>query len=174
MRRKLLIYGIVLIVIIYISIDFYNQNESKKIDQTFDVFKIKTSKIDELTANQLLDSTEYTMDFEFAIIVNMEPEVKKNRYFNLWDYFFPENLNYIKLNELSQVFNDSTNFEIGETTFDQIDYVIRFYDSYDQLILKMWIGLDNRMVYSRPELTNIRSGFLTEESVTELRQILDE
>lgn len=163
LKRRIIVYGILIIIVVYISIDFYNQNKSEKLDWSLNVNTINTAD----------KSVKKNKDFILAIIENMNPEIRMNRYFNLWDYFFPEKLEGNQLDKFYTLFEDSTNFGNGETTFDQIDYVIRFYYPPKGLVFKMWVGLENRMVYTIPVLTNIKGGLLTNKSVVELKTILE-
>jgi hypothetical protein len=73
-------------------------------------------------------------------------------------------------------FNDSTNFDWGETTWSyrESEYILRFYNN-DKIVGKIYLCLDGcGMTESRPFTPNVKFGGLTDEGQRKLeREIHD-
>jgi len=170
MLRKIIFIGILILLAVLLLVDFYRQNESRKLDQTFNYLKANRSDLDNDFSN-LKSVIKKTHEFKAEYLSQLTSKVISAKYFNFIDYLKPKKLQKDKLISL---FNDTTNFSIGETTFDKVDYVVRFYDSENRLIMKIWIGLECKMIDSEPKMTNIKSGYLSKNGLDKLKKLLKE
>lgn len=78
--------------------------------------------------------------------------------------------------DLISFFNDPMNFSWGETTWDlsESEYILRFYDSNDNEIGKVWLCLEGcGMTQSIPFSPNMKYGGLSENGKEKIHQILN-
>jgi len=170
MLRKTIFIGILILLTVLLLGDFYRQNESRKLDQTFNYLKANKTDIDKDFSN-LKSVIRKTNEFKAEYLSQLTSKVLCARHFNLIDYLKPKKLQKDKLISL---LNDTTNFSVGKTSLDEVDYVIRFYDSENRLIMKIWIGLECKMLNSEPEMTNIKAGYLSEKGLNKFKKLLEE
>jgi hypothetical protein len=76
--------------------------------------------------------------------------------------------------DIVNFFNDSTNFDWGETTwsYSESEYILRFYNN-EKVVGKMYLCLDKcGMTESRPFTPNTKFGGLTSDGQKEIKEIL--
>ena len=170
MLRKTIFIGVLILLTVLLLVDFYRQNESRKLDQTFNYLKANKSDLDKDFSN-LKSVIKKTNEFKAEYFSQLTSKVLSARHFNVIDYLKPKKLPKDKLISL---LSDTTNFSVGKTTFDEVDYVVRFYDSENRLIMKIWIGLECKMLDSEPEMTNNKAGYLSEKGLNKFKKLLEE
>jgi hypothetical protein len=78
--------------------------------------------------------------------------------------------------DLVDFFNDSTNFDWGETTwtYRESEYILRFYNN-DRIVGKVYLCLEGcGMTDTKPFTPNVKFGGLNDEGQTELESIIND